>query len=136
MSTSCPSFHLLFRVIDLTNEILFMCSCLVWSLLDVLYDTTSIIHGGWSTALLILEFVPQFTLTPRFILSLRALYARNVQGGQGSDIDTAFGFTSAPGHGTVGTIVFADAEQNEGAEQEEIQMEERAGEIRNAGSSA
>lgn len=127
----CPR-SVLFHAINLTTKYSF----LVWSLLDILYDTTNIIHGGWSTILLTLEFIPPFTLVPRFILSLRALYVRDLRGIRGGDMDTAFGFTSGSGHGTVGTIMFADAAQSEGAEQEEeIQMEERARETHSAGSS-
>lgn len=69
-----------------------------------------------------------FTLTPRFILSMRALY-HDVD-----DIDTEFGFTSVPGRNGYGTsIVFADVVQNEGLEQDdEIRMGEMR--IRSAGS--
>ena len=63
----------------------------------------------------ILEVVPLFTLTPRFIISIRELYTRDVQYRHGEGIDTGFGLTS--GHGVVETaIVFAGAGQNEGPE--------------------
>ena len=67
------------------------------------------------------------------MLSLRKLYARDLQGRRGSEIDTAFGLTSVSGRGAAASaIMFVDAMQNEGLEQgEEIQMEER--EIRGAG---
>ena len=72
----------------------------------------------------IAEFVPIYTLTPRFILSVRELYARDVQSGRGEGIDTGFGLPST-GRGAGGTgIVFADVEQNEGLEDVEgIPME-------------
>lgn len=76
-------------------------------------------------------YVPAITLTPRLVLSLRRLYAQDLQGRHGSDIDTAFGLTSS-GDGTaaVSTLVFADGEQDERVERgerqgEEIEMEER-----------
>ena len=80
-----------------------------------------------------MELIPPYALVPRFILSLRKIYVRDLRGRPGSEIDTAFGFTSASSHGAVAsTIVFADAERNEWLEQgEEIQMEER--ESRGAG---
>ena len=83
--------------------------------------------NGWIILIGMMEYIPLYTLVPRFILGLRALYARNLQGRRGSDIDTAFGFTSTSSHGAVASaIMFADAGQNEGLEEyEEIQMEER-----------
>ena len=83
-----------------------------------------------------MELIPPYVLVPRFILSLRKLHARDLRGRRGSDIDSAFGFTSVSGHGATGTtIIFADGGQTEGLEQgEEIQMEER--EIRSAGTSS
>ena len=71
-------------------------------------------------------FVPAFTLTPQLILSLRKLYARDLQGRCGSDIDMAFGFTCTSGYDTTKSgIVFADGGQNEGEGQgEEMEMED------------
>ena len=67
------------------------------------------------TLLNILEVVPLFTLTPRFIISIRELYARDVQCRRGEGIDTGFGLTS--GRGAVeAEVVFAGAGQNEGTE--------------------
>ena len=73
-----------------------------------------------------MEYIPPYTLVPRFILSLRKLYARDLRGRPGSEIDTAFGFTSVSGHGAgASAIMFAEGGQNVGSEQdEEIQMEE------------
>ncbi|KAF8553916.1 hypothetical protein OG21DRAFT_1509561 [Imleria badia] len=57
-------------------------------------------------------------------MSIRELYARDVQCRRGGGIDTGFGL-SLSGRGAGGTgIVFADVEQNEGSEDvEEIPME-------------
>ena len=86
------------------------------------------VKDGWSVILLrAIQYVPVVTQVPRFIFSLRKLHARDLRGGLGSDIDTAFGLTSTAGYGAdVSMIVFADGRQNEGLEQgEEIQMEDR-----------
>ena len=56
-----------------------------------------------------------YTLSPRFILSTRELYARDVQGRCVGGIDTGFGL-SLSGREAAGTIVFADVEQNEVSE--------------------
>ena len=92
-------------------------------------------NGWWQIFLPTIEYIPPYTLVPRLILSLRALYARDLQGRRGSDIDTAFGLTSTSSHGAaVSAIMFADDGQNEGLEErEEIQMRER--ETRSASSS-
>lgn len=64
--------------------------------------------------LIILNYVPVFTLTPRFIMSLRALYAHDVRGRYGEGIDTGFGFSasSCDTRGTVTPIVFVDIEED------------------------
>ena len=65
-------------------------------------------------------YIPQYTLIPRFILGLRVLYAHDVQGRHGSNIDTAFGLGSSSGHDAAGSvIVFAAGGQNEEEEQGE-----------------
>ena len=82
--------------------------------------------SGWQwTVFEVIQLVPIYALTPRFILSVRELYARSdVQGSRGDGIDTGFGLSSS-GWGAGGTaIVFADFEQNEGlGDVEEIGME-------------
>ena len=75
--------------------------------------------------LFILEYVPVFTLSPRFIMSIRELYARDVQGRRGEGIDTGFGLSSDRGAGR-SAIVFADVEQNEGLEHIEEVLREVA----------
>jgi hypothetical protein len=79
--------------------------------------------GGWQLVpLVILEYVPIYTLTPRFILNLRELYARDVRGRREGKVDTGFGLSSPGPDGMV--MVFADAGQNEGlGDIEEMLME-------------
>lgn len=106
-----------------------MNSILIYALLNVLISEGIISINGWQVVLLgTMQIIPPCTLVPRFILSLRKLYARDLRGRfSGSNIDTAFGLTTASGNGTAAsTIVFADGLQNEELELgEEIQMEER-----------
>jgi len=69
---------------------------------------------GWPKILYLpAKLVPAFTLTPRFIISMRELYACSAQRGyNGSKIDTetGFGFSGGPGNvPTVTTIAFVDA---------------------------
>ena len=108
----------------------------MYAVINVLINTGDIPVDGWRLILVgVVELIPLYTLVPRFILSLRRLYERDLQGGRGSNIDTAFGVTSMSGHGGASsTIMFADGGQNEGLEQgDEIQLEER--EPRSDGSS-
>ena len=111
-------------------------SMLMYSIVNVIFYAASLSIDGWWILLMLAQAIPIFTLVPRFILNLRELYARDLQGRRGSDIDTAFGLSSTPGHGPVASaIMFAEGGQNEGEEQgEEIQMEER--DIRSAASGA
>lgn len=88
---------------------------LLLQLINVLNFAANISTTGWRALVIgIVEYVPVFTLTPRFILSMRQLYARDSRGRGGSyDIDTEFGLTSVDGRGVGGTaIVFADVVQN------------------------
>lgn len=55
-----------------------------------------------ASLLLILEYVPVFTLIPRFIMSIGELYARDVQGRRGGGFDTGIGLLLS-GRGVVGT---------------------------------
>ena len=114
-----------------------MNSILTSALVNILDNTVGIPTNGLLAILVwAIEGIPAITVVPRFILSLRKLYARDLRGRHGSDIDIAFGFTSASDHGAVASaIMFADGRQNEEEEQgEEIQMEDK--EICGAGSSA
>jgi len=73
----------------------------------------------------ILAFVPTFVLTPRFIISIRELYAHDSRGRRGEG--TGFGLSTLSGRGSPGTaIVFAEVEQNETLEDvQEIAMEDQ-----------
>ena len=134
MSTSRPSLHFLLYATTLTA---IMNSILTSALMSALYSTANIPPDGWWLLLGIPQNIPPFILMPRFILNLRKLYARDVQGRRGADIDTAFGLTSVRGQDAPATsaITFVHGGQNGGLEQgEEIQLEER--EIGSAGSGA
>ena len=79
-----------------------------------------------------MQFLPIGIVAPRLILSLRKLYARDLQGRCGGDIDTAFGMSSVSGHDAViSEIMFADVWWNNGNDSEgeehgeEIRMVER-----------
>lgn len=111
---------------------------LVFSVIHVLYYVAQIPQDGWWILLAVPEYVPPFTLVPRFILSLRALYVRDLQGRHRSDVDTAFGLTSTAIQATsISTIIFAYDGQNEGLEQgDEMEMREMEGEIPSTDSSA
>ena len=109
-----------------------MNSILLYATVIVMFDAANIPNDGWWILWPLAQSIPIITLVPRFILNLRELYARDLQGRRGSNIDTAFGLTSASSHGPVASvIVFAEDGQNEG---EEIEMEER--DIWSAGSAA
>lgn len=101
-------------------------SMLLFDVIDVLGVGGKIPAGGWQFILTsILANVPMYTLTPRFIISMRELYARDVQCDHMSGIDTGFGLSTSCGHDVGGTgMVFADIGQNEGMDGvEEIPME-------------
>ncbi|KAG8212945.1 hypothetical protein J3R82DRAFT_11307 [Butyriboletus roseoflavus] len=105
--------------------ILYFFAILLFNLIDVLTYAEVIPVETWQMIMLVFaEYVPMYALTPRFITSMRELYARDVQGKRGGGIDTAFGL-SLSGHDAGGTaIVFADVGQTEGSEDfEEIPME-------------
>ena len=74
----------------------------------------------------VVEFVPIVTMVPRFTISLRQLYARDVQQGRESTLDTAFGF----GYDEViaSMIMFADAQPGQHVEpqwDEEVALQAR-----------
>jgi len=97
-----------------------------------LVDFLAIIGVPLSIWWMLPEYIPVFTLVPRFALSLRALYARDAQGIRASHIDTGFGFTSD--HGAIeNTMMFADADRSE-TQDEGMAMEES--DIRGTGSTA
>ena len=104
-----------------------MNSILIYAVLNVLQYTARIPSDGWWILLTMLpQFIPTFIIVPRFILSLRELYACDIQGQRENDTDTAFGLTSASSQhaAAASAIMFAEAGQNEGEGQgEEIMME-------------
>ena len=69
----------------------------------------------------IVNYVPVFTLTPRFILNVRALHERDVQRHyELRDMGSEFGWTSVSGRGVrKHAIVFAGLSEVEGSEQYE-----------------
>ena len=71
------------------------------------------------TVLFILEFVPMYTLPPRFIMSIRELGTHDIQSGHGrGEIDSGFGLSSSPNRGGIGTrLSFAVIEDDEGIEE-------------------
>ena len=109
-----------------------MDSILLFSLERILGDINLSWNYGWEVVLgTIVGYVPPFVLTPRLVLSLREVYARDLQGRCGSDIDTAFGLTSS-GHATIASqIVFAEDGENVVEEPDE-EREEGQGEGQDA----
>ena len=99
-------------------------SNLLFSLINVLVVLGNLPTGeSQLIAIAVLQYVPIFTLTPRFIMSIRELHARDVQGRRGDGIDTGFGLSSSPGAGGI-AVMFANVGGFEGFEDlEEIQME-------------
>ena len=89
-------------------------SVFLFALINLLSVSGNFPTVGWLACLLtIVECVPMFTLSPRFVMSIRELYARDIQGRRDEGIDTGFGLLSS-GRGAGGTaIMFADVEPNE-----------------------
>ena len=81
-------------------------SILSYTLLDLSGKGTDFSFDGWISLVGSFKYIPASTLAPRFILSLRKLYALDDRRGRrGSNIDTAFGFT---GYGAAGSqMMFA-----------------------------
>lgn len=86
----------------------FLYSVLLFTFIRLLAVSGKLPMGGWYLIpLFVLADIPVFTLTPRFILSMRELYARDSRGRRGSGVDTGFGLGSS-GFGSETMIVFAD----------------------------
>ncbi|KAI9567799.1 hypothetical protein HD554DRAFT_2103449 [Boletus coccyginus] len=95
--------------------ILYFFAVFCFSLINVLAATKRLPEGGWQVIpLSILENVPMYTLGPRFIMSIRKMHARDVQGRRGSKIDTAFGLYD---RGADGIVVFVDVDALERIEE-------------------
>ncbi|KAF8548551.1 hypothetical protein OG21DRAFT_748684 [Imleria badia] len=92
--------------------IIYFFAMFLFSLLDGLGISGDLPTVAWQAGLLfLLGYLPMYTLIPRFIISIRKLYARDVQGSPVGGIDTGFGLSSS-GRDTVGTaMVFEDVEQ-------------------------
>ncbi|KAI9570975.1 hypothetical protein HD554DRAFT_291960 [Boletus coccyginus] len=90
-------------------------STFCFSLINVLNASGKLPAGGWQKiSLYILEIVPMYTLTPRFIMGLKEVYARDVQGRHWSRINTVFGLWLSD-HGVDGAAVeLTDIERNDG----------------------
>ena len=90
-----------------------MDSILLYSLLNMLSAANMSWIYSWQVVLVgIMMGVPAFVLTPRLVLSLRDLYARDLRGRCGNDIDTAFGLTLSGSAAVTSGIFFADDGQN------------------------
>ena len=72
-------------------------------------------------------FVPILTLVPRFILNLRTLCARDVEGRYGTAFDTAFGLTFIGLGAAATSTAYADGGQDvrESEQDEDVATEER-----------
>ena len=113
LSSSLPSKR---AVLPTKLTVTFCHSVFLSALINALATSGKFPASGWLMCLLgILQYVPMFTLSPRFILSIWELYACDVQGRRGEGIDTGFGLSSDRSAGRL-AIVFADVEQNEGLE--------------------
>ncbi|KAF8126819.1 hypothetical protein EV363DRAFT_1452836 [Boletus edulis] len=104
------------------------------SIINLFLDTEgSLVQGLGILLPALFANVLLYTLTPRFVINVRELYALDSQGRLGGDIDTGFGLTSQGGHGvgtlaTIGTIAFADGNATGGLEDgEEIALAEKSG---------
>ncbi|KAF8548556.1 hypothetical protein OG21DRAFT_1489305 [Imleria badia] len=114
-----------YMILLVRQGVLYFFAVFLFTLLNVLAVSGDIpAEGLQADVLFILENVPMYTLTPRFILSIRELYAREVQGRRGGGIDSGFGLSLSSRDAGGTEIVFADVEQNEGSgDVEEIPME-------------
>lgn len=103
-----------------------MNSILAFALISLLVPFSIPMAIWWAVP----QYVPLYTLVPRLTLSLRAFYAHDIQG-RSSDIDTAFGFSSA--RGTANMVVFAGPEQSVEWDEEMILEERGVGDALSAG---
>jgi len=98
------------------------------NLLNLLYGFHMLPKEGWFTILYLpAELVPAYTLTPRFVLSIRELYVRSIENGHSSKIDAGFGLSGRFGTTTTGTttMAFEDSVANIGLEEtEEVPLQE------------
>ncbi|KAF8120021.1 hypothetical protein EV363DRAFT_1439617 [Boletus edulis] len=93
---------------------LYFLAILLFAVCDLLFYVANIPPTGWQGLLLVpMEWVPMITLSPRCILSVRALYERDSRGGFAlpcRNVDSGFGFT-LHGHSVDElTLTFAPAD--------------------------
>jgi len=126
LSPSIFRCHPSSQIDQFPTELIIRYSVFLYSLINLLaalrvLSSTEV----WQAVLtFILQYVPMFTLTPRFVLSIRELHARDIQARCGGEIDTGFGLSSH-GRNTGGTVVMF-ASLNGGLEDvEEIPIEAR-----------
>jgi len=95
-----------------------------------LYTEGSLVQGLGILLPALFADVLLYTVTPRFVINVRELYALDSQGRLGGGVDTGFGLTSQGGRGvgtlaTIGSIAFADGNGTGGLEDgEEIALAE------------
>jgi len=120
--------------------ILYFIAFFIFEVINLLDQMGVTPQAEWSTILWFLaQIVPVFILTPRFTISIRELYAHNVQYGHGHGIDTGFGLSDGYGISAhcLTTIEFGDVRENgelENADADNVESmemrnsdEERAG---------
>ncbi|KAF8442220.1 hypothetical protein L210DRAFT_3759725 [Boletus edulis BED1] len=75
--------------------ILYFFAIFMFNLVNELAAAKKLQNSGWQLIVtVIIQYVPVFTLTPRFIMSLRELHMRDVEGRRGNGIDSGFGLSS------------------------------------------
>lgn len=80
---------------------------------------------GWPTLVLLpLEYVPAFALTPRFIMSIRALHPPEPQGSQGHEVDAGFGLSGSRDRDTTIVMDIRRSKSDEIKPDPEIPLEE------------
>ncbi|KAF8135161.1 hypothetical protein EV363DRAFT_1322657 [Boletus edulis] len=75
--------------------ILYFFAAFMFNLVNELASAKILQNSGWQLIVtVIIQYVPVFTLTPRFIMSLRELHMRDVEGRRGNGFDSGFGLSS------------------------------------------
>ncbi|KAN0092755.1 hypothetical protein V8E55_003539 [Tylopilus felleus] len=78
--------------------ILSFLAIILFNLSNLLSTFGKVPAGGWQLVLLlIVEYGPIYTLAPRFILSMREMYAHDVRGRREGGNDTGFGYAGQNG---------------------------------------
>ncbi|KAG9309465.1 hypothetical protein JVU11DRAFT_10434 [Chiua virens] len=101
------------------------------NLIDLLGNTGRIPGSGWQYIFTcILADVPAYTLTPRFIISLREMYANDVQGRSSCGIDSGLGLSTFSSCDSVSTepikfVTDAQFDVTENIEADDMQDDRR-----------